>query len=152
MSSLVQRSFGLGLMRAKDLGDWGKQYGLLAVAYERNGSEEELKKNPIDHLFKLYVQINKDMKEENEAIKAKKEAGEDVSKLEANSLDEQARKYFRHMVLISSVNAANPSNAGRPIEMSGRWHSGSGSETSASHDIKVGFDVPHKPLRRAVRW
>ncbi|OAQ91500.1 arginyl-tRNA synthetase [Purpureocillium lilacinum] len=93
----VYEANGWEVLRINYLGDWGKQYGLLAVAYERNGSEEELKKNPIDHLFKLYVQINKDMKEENEAIKAKKEAGEDVSELEANSLDEQARKYFRHM-------------------------------------------------------
>ncbi|KAL3961617.1 hypothetical protein ACCO45_003140 [Purpureocillium lilacinum] len=93
----VYEANGWEVLRINYLGDWGKQYGLLAVAYERNGSEEELKKNPIDHLFKLYVQINKDMKEENEAIKAKKEAGEEVSELEANSLDEQARKYFRHM-------------------------------------------------------
>ncbi|KAJ6445556.1 Diacylglycerol O-acyltransferase 2A [Purpureocillium lavendulum] len=93
----VYEANGWDVLRINYLGDWGKQYGLLAVAYERNGSEEELKKNPIDHLFKLYVQINKDMKEENEAIKAKKEAGEDVSQLEANSLDEQARQYFRNM-------------------------------------------------------
>ena len=40
------------------LGDWGKQYGLLAVGYERYGSEEALIKDPINHLFHVYVNIN----------------------------------------------------------------------------------------------
>ncbi len=47
-------------------GDWGKQYGLLAVGYERYGSEEKLKANPIMHLFEVYVAINVDMKKEKE--------------------------------------------------------------------------------------
>ncbi|CAO3671530.1 unnamed protein product [Umbelopsis ramanniana] len=42
------------------LGDWGKQYGLLAVGYERYGSEEALIKDPINHLFHVYVNINRD--------------------------------------------------------------------------------------------
>jgi hypothetical protein len=40
------------------LGDWGKQYGLLAVGYERYGNEEELTSDPINHLFNVYVAIN----------------------------------------------------------------------------------------------
>ena len=40
------------------LGDWGKQYGLLAVGFERFGSEEELLKDAIKHLYDVYVQIN----------------------------------------------------------------------------------------------
>ena len=40
------------------LGDWGKQYGLLAVGYEKYGSEEELQKDAIRHLFDVYVKIN----------------------------------------------------------------------------------------------
>lgn len=81
-----------------DLGDWGKQYGLLALAFERYGSEEELTKDPINHLFKLYVQINAEMTAEKEKIEALKKEGQDITELEAQSLDEQARKYFRQMV------------------------------------------------------
>ncbi|KAJ2846640.1 arginyl-tRNA synthetase, partial [Coemansia brasiliensis] len=33
------------------LGDWGKQYGLLATGFERFGSEEELVADPIKHLY-----------------------------------------------------------------------------------------------------
>ena len=32
--------------------------GLLAVGYEKFGSEEELLKDPIQHLFQIYVKIN----------------------------------------------------------------------------------------------
>ena len=58
------------------LGDWGKQvtdslpssnnhltqsqFGLIAVGFERYGSEEELKKDAIKHLYDVYVKINAD--------------------------------------------------------------------------------------------
>lgn len=42
------------------LGDWGKQYGLLAIGFNKYGSEEALAKNPIRHLFDVYVKINAD--------------------------------------------------------------------------------------------
>lgn len=68
------------------------------MAYEKYGNEEALKKDPIDHLFKLYVQINSEMTAEKESIEAQKKEGKDVTELEANSLDEQARRYFKRMV------------------------------------------------------
>lgn len=40
------------------LGDWGKQYGLLAIGFEKYGSEAELKEDPIKHLYEVYVKIN----------------------------------------------------------------------------------------------
>ncbi|OTA56637.1 arginyl-tRNA synthetase [Hypoxylon sp. EC38] len=88
---------GWDVVRINYLGDWGKQYGLLALAYERYGDEEALKKDPIDHLFRLYVRINAEKEEELAAIEAKKKEGQDVTELLANSLDEQARGYFRKM-------------------------------------------------------
>ena len=42
------------------LGDWGKQYGLLAVGYAKYGDEKLLKEDPIQHLYKVYVKINGD--------------------------------------------------------------------------------------------
>ena len=46
------------------LGDWGKQYGLLAVGFEKYGDEEKLVQDPIGHLFEIYVKINKDAAED----------------------------------------------------------------------------------------
>ncbi|KAF5007232.1 hypothetical protein FDECE_6426 [Fusarium decemcellulare] len=88
---------GWEVTRMNYLGDWGKQYGLLALAWEKWGDEEALKADPINHLFNLYVRINQDMTAEKEEMEKKKNAGEDISALEAASLDEQARKYFRRM-------------------------------------------------------
>lgn len=89
---------GWDVKRINYLGDWGKQYGLLALGWEKWGNEEALQADPINHLFNLYVQINRELGDQKEAIEEKKKAGEDVSALEADSLDEQARKYFRRMV------------------------------------------------------
>jgi len=40
------------------LGDWGKQFGLLAVGFEMFGKEELLKTDPIQHLYEVYVKVN----------------------------------------------------------------------------------------------
>lgn len=94
----VYEAAGWDTIRINYLGDWGKQYGLLALAYERYGSEEELKKDPINHLYELYVKMNADMSKEKEDIAKEKAEGKDITEREANSLDEQARQYFRKMV------------------------------------------------------
>lgn len=91
---------GWDVVRINYLGDWGKQYGLLALGFERYGSEEELLKDPINHLFHLYVRINNEIKEEDEKIKALKEEGKEAeaAQLKESGLDEQARQYFKKMV------------------------------------------------------
>ncbi|OJD18412.1 arginine-tRNA ligase [Emergomyces pasteurianus Ep9510] len=102
---------GWEVIKMNYLGDWGKQYGLLANGYEKYGNEEELVKDPINHLFDVYVKINKDVaeqegpiKELREQIKAKKEKNEDTTELEKDlqakidvSYDEKARRYFKSM-------------------------------------------------------
>lgn len=93
----VYEAAGWDVVRINYLGDWGKQYGLLALAFEKYGDEEELQRNPINHLYELYVRINADMTREKEEIAKEKAEGKDVTEREASSLDEQARRYFRKM-------------------------------------------------------
>ncbi|PLB40267.1 arginine--tRNA ligase [Aspergillus candidus] len=102
---------GWDVIKMNYLGDWGKQYGLLANGFKRFGNEEELLKNPIGHLFDVYVKINAIVSEQDapikalkEQIKAKKEKNEDASELEKElaplvdaSEDEAARRYFKSM-------------------------------------------------------
>jgi len=51
---------GYDVLRMNYLGDWGKQFGILAVGFEKYGDEEELKRDAITHLYDVYVKINKD--------------------------------------------------------------------------------------------
>jgi len=102
---------GFDVTRMNYLGDWGKQYGLLANGFKRFGSQEELDKNSIGHLFEVYVKINKIKSEQDPPIAAlkkeiqeKKLKEEDVADLEKKlaplveeSEDEKARKYFKSM-------------------------------------------------------
>ncbi|CZT48604.1 probable arginyl-tRNA synthetase, cytosolic [Rhynchosporium secalis] len=88
---------GWDVVRVNYLGDWGKQYGLLALAFERYGDEKALEVDPINHLFEIYVKINKDKEDEKAKIKEAEEAGQDVTELKAKELDEQARRYFKSM-------------------------------------------------------
>jgi len=57
----LYRSQGYNVVSMNYLGDWGKQYGLLAVAWERWGDEEKLLSDPIRHLYELYVRVNKEV-------------------------------------------------------------------------------------------
>lgn len=102
---------GWKVLRMNYLGDWGKQFGLLAHGYKTFGSEEELETDAIGHLFKVYVQMSKVVAEQEppikalkEQIKANKAKGDDVSGLEKEldslvsvSEDEKARRYFKSM-------------------------------------------------------
>ena len=57
----VHLAMGAEVVGINYLGDWGKQYGLLALGFEKYGSEEEISKNAFQHLFDLYVRINEDV-------------------------------------------------------------------------------------------
>ena len=62
----IHKLLGFNVISMNWLGDWGSQFGLLAVGFEKYGSEEELKTNPIRHLYDVYVKINADKKENDE--------------------------------------------------------------------------------------
>ena len=74
----ILRMNGYKVIKMNYLGDWGKQYGLLAVGYNMLGNEQDLLADPIKHLFDVYVEINRKAKEDE-------------------SIHEQARQYFRKM-------------------------------------------------------
>lgn len=91
LSNLYER-LGWKVIRMNYLGDWGKQFGVLAVGFNKYGSDEELAKNPIQHLFEVYVKINQDIASEKE--EAEKTG---VPLDEKTSTDGQARAFFKRM-------------------------------------------------------
>ncbi|CEI99529.1 hypothetical protein RMCBS344292_13616 [Rhizopus microsporus] len=74
----IHEAFGYKVIGINYLGDWGKQYGLLAVGYEKYGDEAQLNKDPIRHLYDIYVKINADAKDDPD-------------------VDVQANQYFKRM-------------------------------------------------------
>ena len=111
LANLYEKA-GWNVIRMNYLGDWGKQYGLLALGFEQFGSEEALAQNPIGHLYDVYVKISASSSEEENKIKDRKsELGElrknqqDTAEIEkeieilvSQSIDEKARQYFKRMV------------------------------------------------------
>lgn len=111
LSNLYEKA-GWDVVRINYLGDWGKQYGVLALGFERFGDEAALQNNAIGHLYDVYVKINQIIKAEQDEIDAKKKEvvklqsenqpvadlqGE-IEGLQAKSVDEKARQYFKRMV------------------------------------------------------
>ncbi|NXP28180.1 SYRM protein, partial [Scytalopus superciliaris] len=55
----LKAALGHEVVRINYLGDWGMQFGLLGVGFQSFGNKEKLKSSPLQHLFEVYVQINK---------------------------------------------------------------------------------------------
>ncbi|MGV3323195.1 arginine--tRNA ligase [Streptococcus hyovaginalis] len=77
LANIVEK-LGYKPVRINHLGDWGKQFGMLIVAYKKWGDQATVEANPIAELLKLYVRINAEA-EDNP------------------SLDEEAREWFRKL-------------------------------------------------------
>jgi arginyl-tRNA synthetase len=88
---------GYEVIKLNYLGDWGRQYGLLAIAFQKYGNEEAFQKDPIAFLFEIYVKISADFKPEEEAYEAAKKNKEDTTALENSGILGEAKRYFKRM-------------------------------------------------------
>lgn len=97
--SNVHQAMGWDVIRMNYLGDWGKQYGLLALGYEAFGDDEALQQDAISHLYDVYVKINKQATEEEDAEKKRREQCESdgTTYVPQDTLHDKARAYFRAM-------------------------------------------------------
>ncbi|KAH9394220.1 Arginyl-tRNA synthetase [Tyrophagus putrescentiae] len=64
---------GHNVIRMNYLGDWGTQFGILSLAYDRFGSESLLQAEPLKHLFDVYVKGNQEIEKNTEWRDAAKE-------------------------------------------------------------------------------
>ncbi|HOB89766.1 MAG TPA: arginine--tRNA ligase [Candidatus Colwellbacteria bacterium] len=78
------------------LGDWGTQFGGLLAAFKKWGSREELKRDPIDYLVKLYIRFNKEAETNEELMN---EARMETAKLQKG--DRENRRLWKEFVRAS---------------------------------------------------
>lgn len=97
----LKQALGNDVIRVNYLGDWGMQFGvcvwLLGAGFQRLGSQEKLKENALQHLFEVYVQVNREA-EHDESLRS--DAAEFYRCLEQH--DEQALllwKQFREITV-----------------------------------------------------
>ena len=75
----IAEANGFEVVKINYLGDWGTQFGKIIFGFRKWGSESELKKNPVEHLYELYVRANDKEFED--------EAREEFRKLESGNVE-----------------------------------------------------------------
>uniref|UniRef100_A0A8B9KHY5 Probable arginine--tRNA ligase, mitochondrial n=1 Tax=Astyanax mexicanus TaxID=7994 RepID=A0A8B9KHY5_ASTMX len=93
----LKQALGNDVIRVNYLGDWGMQFGLLGAGFQRLGSQEKLQENALQHLYEVYVQVNREAEHDGSIQLA---AAEFFRRLEQH--DEQALslwKQFREITV-----------------------------------------------------
>jgi arginyl-tRNA synthetase len=89
----LHNELGYNSIGINHLGDWGRQFGLLIVGYERFKDEYDIEKDPLHTLTDIYVRINKLAKEDESIFDL---ARDNFKKLEEGDKDILALwQYFK---------------------------------------------------------
>lgn len=92
-----KQSLGHNVIRMNYLGDWGMQFGLLGAGFGQFGSQEKLKQNPLQHLFEVYVQVNKEAEHNEEMQQAARDFFRQLEQHESGALS--LWKQFREITV-----------------------------------------------------
>ena len=74
----IHRHCGSAVHGINHLGDWGAQFGKMLTAFERWGNDDALERDPMHHMFDVYVRYNKEAKDDP-------------------TLDEQSAEHYRQL-------------------------------------------------------
>jgi arginyl-tRNA synthetase len=93
----LYENMGWDVVRINYLGDWGMQMGLLGVGWEKFGSEEEFRADPVRHMFSIYSKIDKVFQSEVVARRVAFEDGLDTISIETQGLFAERDAFFRRI-------------------------------------------------------
>ncbi|KAI7896148.1 putative arginine--tRNA ligase, cytoplasmic [Mucor mucedo] len=96
---IIHESLGYNVIGINYLGDWGKQYGLLAIGFQKYGDESKLVSDPIHHLYEVYVKINADAKDDDVIYRQANEYFKKMEEGDPTALKQWSR--FREMSIKS---------------------------------------------------
>lgn len=85
------------VVKINHLGDWGKQFRLLAVGWEKFGCEELFKAEPLKHLLDVYAKINALFKPEQDASQQARDNGQDATEIESRGLFAERNAFLKRM-------------------------------------------------------
>jgi arginyl-tRNA synthetase len=88
---------GWEVVRLTYLGDWGKDLGLLAVGWDRFGSQDAFDRDPMGHLLEVYGKINELFNEEKGARTKVREEGGDTAAVESRGIYAERDAFFKRM-------------------------------------------------------
>ncbi|KAJ0160186.1 Arginine--tRNA ligase, cytoplasmic [Colletotrichum tanaceti] len=93
----LHERMGWDVVRLNYLGDWGKNIALLAVGWNRFGSEEEFGRDPIRHLLDVHTKINELFRPEQEASSKAKDEGKNTAEIESQGIYAERDAFFKRM-------------------------------------------------------
>lgn len=65
----IYKYLGYNTIAINHLGDYGTQFGMLISAYKKWGDREEIEREPISELLKLYIRYNNEAEEDENLLK-----------------------------------------------------------------------------------
>lgn len=74
----IYDNLGYKVISINHLGDWGTQFGKLVLAFKKWADPEEMEKNPIKELYRIYVKLHEEAEDDK-------------------SLEDQSREMFRKL-------------------------------------------------------
>ncbi|MBR6638286.1 MAG: arginine--tRNA ligase, partial [Lachnospiraceae bacterium] len=94
----IYDKLGYKVVRINHLGDWGTQFDKLIVAYKRWSSKEQVEKDGIEELMRIYVKFNDESENDDKLIE---EAREWFVKMEHNDAEAiEIWKWFKEISMV----------------------------------------------------
>lgn len=97
----LMKAMGYTVVTDNHLGDWGTPFGKWVVGFRRYSSDEQLVKDGIYELARVYIQITADLKAEKEADKHELASEVQSWLLKLEKGDSEAKSYSERFAVIS---------------------------------------------------